>query len=142
MKKLLILVSIIIFCCCASSPTIEKKVNQEFLSDLSSENNRLEAELYLDVFDSNLESLTYDYYLTYITKHEAPSAKGFSSIVKTADYHFFKAQKEKFILALLYKEEKVVICDDSHTPFIDTCYQVSEKSSFPELAEFAKKWLK
>lgn len=126
----------------AGTSTIEKKIAQELLSDLASENNRLESDLFLDVFNGDLSSLTYDYYLTYITKNEAPSAKGFSVIVKSADYHFFRAQREKFILALLYKDEKVMICDDSHTAFIDSCFPNVDKTKIPELADFAKKWIK
>lgn len=142
MKKAILILIVLILGGCAGTSNIEKKITQEFLSDLASENNRLEADLFLDVFNEDLSFLTYDYYLTYITKNEAPSAKGFSAIVKSADYHFFRAQKEKFILALLYKDEKVMICDDSHTAFVDSFFQIIDKTKIPELADFAKKWLK
>ncbi len=142
MKKTLLLIIVLILSGCSGTSNIEKKITQEFLSDLASENNRLEADLYLDVFNGDLSSLTYDYYLTYITKNEAPSAKGFSSIVKLADYHFFKAQKEKFILALLFNNESIIICDDSHTAFVDSFSIIVDKTKIPELSNFAKKWIK
>lgn len=142
MKKALLIIIVLILGGCTGTSTSEKKITQEFLSDLASENNRLEADLYLDVFNGDLSTLTYDYYLTYITKNEAPSAKGFSAIVKSADYHFFRAQKEKFILALLYKDEKKLICDDSHTAFVDSCLPIINKIKIPELSDFAKKWIK
>lgn len=142
MKKVMIILIAIIIGGCATSPKVEKKITQDFLSDLASENNRLEADLYLDVFNGDLTSLTYDYYLTYITKNEAPSAKGFSAIVKLADYHYFRPQKEKFVLVLFYEEEKMIICDDSHTAFVDSCLPNIDITNIPELSDFAKKWIK
>src|SRR3989339_336616 len=98
MKLLISFITILILTACSCSTELQNRISQDFLLDLGSENNRMEGDLSLDYFNEDLTKLTYDYYLTFITKHEAPSAKGFSSIVKNADYHYFQTEKESFIV--------------------------------------------
>ena len=109
------------------------------MNDLASENNRIAGDLYLDFFNEDLSNLSYDYYLTFITVNEAPSAKGFSSLVKDADYHYFKTKKESFIIALFYKKEKTVVCDNSSTAFLDSVKTFGTNDTIPELSQFASK---
>lgn len=126
---------------CACSTKLDNRLDQNYLSDLGSENNRIAGDLYLDVFNEDLSNLTYDYYLTFITKNEAPSAKGFSTLVKDADYHYFKTQKESFIIALFYKNENTIICDNSNTSFLDSVNTYGANDTIPELSQFAAKFL-
>jgi len=124
---------------CVCSTKLENRLDQNFLSDLGSENNRMEGDLSLDYFNEDLSNLTYDYYLTFISKNEAPSAKGFSALVKDADYHYFKAQKESFVIALYYKNENTIICDNSSTAFIDSVKTYGVNDTIPDLSKFALK---
>ena len=124
---------------CSCSTKLENRLNQDFLSDFASENNRIAGDLYLDYFNEDLSNLTYDYYLTFITRNEAPSAKGFSSLVKIADYHYFKTHKESFIIALFYKSENTIICDNSNSAFLDSVKVYGINDSIPELSLFAER---
>lgn len=139
MKILMTLISIFFVYACSCSKDIDKKLNQDYLSDLGSENNRMAGDLYLDYFNEDLSKLTYDYYLTFITKNEAPSAKGFSSLVKNADYHYFTTQKESFVITLFYMDEKTIIGDNSNTAFLDSVKVFGENDTIPELSKFATK---
>jgi hypothetical protein len=120
MKIIIGFLTVILISGCVCSNNLDNRLNQDFLSDLGSENNRLAGDLSLDYFNEDLSNLTYDYYLTFITKKEAPSAKGFATMVKSADYHYFKSQKELFVIALYYKKENKIICDNSNTVKLDS----------------------
>ncbi len=122
-------------CVCTSHLNID----QDFLSDLGSENNRIAGTLYLDYFNNDLSKMTYDYYLTFITNNEALSAKGFSTIVKNADSHYFESTKDHFILALYYKNEKKIIYDNSSTAFYDSMVAYQNTDSIPSLDYFVSK---
>jgi len=132
-------ISILIAIILSGCATFQNRISQEFIFDLGSENNRLAGDLYLDYFNEDLTGLTYDYYLTFITKNEAPSAEGFACFVKTADYHFFKTSRDDFIIALFYKKERTIICDNSYSPFIDSSYTYREDEIVPELSDFVSK---
>lgn len=136
--KIFILITLLILSCRSDQ---DKRLNQDFLSDFASENNRIAGDLYLDYFNEDLSSLTYDYYLTFITKNEAPSARGYSILVKNADYHYFKARRESFVIALYYKKERSIICDNSNTAFLDSLKTFLENDTIPELSEFSSKLL-
>lgn len=136
MKNSILIISIILFGGCASSSTLNYSLDQNYFSDISSENNRLAGDLYLDVFNDDLSTLTYDFYLTFITKNEAPSAKGFSKIVKSADYHYFKSFKEYFVIALYYEKQRTIICDNSNTAFLDSVHIYVKNENIPELSTF------
>ncbi len=139
--KTIILLITTIFSGCTFYSSIDNKLDQDFLTDFASENYRIAGDLYLDYYNENLSTLSYDYYLTFISKNEAPSAKGFSKIVKNADYHYFKTQKNCFLLALYYKKENMIICDNSNTAFLDSVKTYSSKDTIPELSQFSLKLL-
>ena len=81
MKFIIGILAALVISGCNCSTNIQNRLNQDYLSDLGSENNRLAGDLYLDYFKEDLSNLTYDYYIAFITKNEAPSAKGFSTLV-------------------------------------------------------------
>ena len=137
MKLLISLLTILILTACSTE--MQNRISQDFLVDLGSENNRMAGDLSLDYFNEDLTKLTYDYYLTFITKHEAPSAKGFSSIVKNADYHYFQTTKDAFTIALYYKDERTIVCDNSSTSFYDSVHIYSMNDTIPELSNFVSK---
>lgn len=139
MKYFIIIVTAVLFSSCSCSKDVDKILSQDYLSDVGSENNRIAGDLYLDYFNDDLSKLTYDYYLTFITKHEAPSAKGFSKKVKNADYHYFVSQKNSFVVALFYKNEKTIICDNSNTAFLDSVKTYGINDTIPDLSVFAMK---
>ena len=122
---------------CTCSDTCDYQLSDDFLTDLGSENNRIEGDLYLDIFNGDLSTLTYDYYLSYIAANEAPSAKGFTKIVKAADRQYFKAAKDYYVLVLYYKRENKVIGDNSNTAFVDTVRTLAPGESAINLARFA-----
>ena len=139
MTKLYYLLLAVVFYGCTCSTTTQSELNADFFSDLGSENNRIEGDLSLDYFNDDLTSLTYDYYLTYITKNEAPSAKGLSKLIKQADYHYFTTGKEYFIIALYYRESNTIICDNSNTAFLDSVKTYNVNDSIPDLSFIANK---
>jgi len=141
MKFIIIFLTAFLISGCTYSTKHDNQLDQNYLSDLASENNRIAGDLYLDVFNEDLSNLTYDYYLTFITKNEAPSAKGFSTLVKNADYHYFKTQKESFIIVLFYKNENTIIYDNSNTSFLDSVKTYGANDTIPELSQFAAKFL-
>ncbi|MCK9210696.1 MAG: hypothetical protein M0P61_07685 [Ignavibacteriaceae bacterium] len=139
MKFIIGILAAILISGCTCSSNIQNRLNQDYLSDLGSENNRLAGDLSLDYFNQDLSNLTYDYYIAFITKNEAPSAKGFSTLVKNADSHYFKAQKELFVLALYYKNENTIICDNSNTAFLDSVKTYTVNDTVPDLSKFVMK---
>jgi hypothetical protein len=140
MKVFYILITSVFICACTCTKDLEKKLNQDFLSDLASENNRIAGDLYFEMND-DLSKLTYDFYLTYITKHEKPSSKGFSKKVKNADYHYFVTNKNSFTLTLFYLNDRTMLCDNSNTAFIDSVKFYGINDTIPELSEFASGFL-
>jgi len=61
------------------------------------------------------------------------------TLVKNADSHYFKAQKELFVLALYYKNENTIICDNSNTAFLDSVKTYSSNDTIPDLSKFVMK---
>ncbi|GEM_PF-3550375 len=114
-------------------------VDDDFLGDLSSEDNRIAGELYLDVFKGSLDSLTYDYYVTYLSSHEAPSAKGLGKRIQCADRKYFKTSKEAFLIVLYYPRSEVVVVDNSGTSIVDSVIHVQKNNEPPNLQEIAAK---
>jgi len=141
MKKHFYLLILVIFTGCTCSDTVQKEISQDKIQMIASENSRIDGELSLDYFSDDLSGLTYDYYLNYITQHEAPSAKGIAKFIKQADYHYFKSQKSFFVIALYYKDSGRLIVDNSNTQVIerDTTWG---NSSIPDLAKIAADYLK
>ena len=141
MKHLLVFITSVLICACSCTKDLDRKLDQDFLGDLGSENNRINGDLYLDYFNNDLSNLTYDYYLTFITDHEAPSAKGLSAKIKSADYCYFVSQKRFFVVALYYKNERTMLCDNSGTAFLDSVKTFGENETVPDLPDIAAKIL-
>ncbi len=123
--------------CSCTKDTIA--IGDEFYGDLSSEDNRVAATLQLEVFNGNLDSLTYEFYVGYLAGHETPSAKGLANTVRHADQHFFKSSQDAFLIILYYQPEHKVIGDISSTPFVDTVIAVSAGAERLDLAGLAQK---
>ena len=140
MKKInLILLLFVVLCvgcflCRPDIPPIE-----DFYSDLASENNRINALLYLDEFDENLESLTYDYYIRYLRKNVMPSAKELPEKIQQADDYYFRVKKTSFMIILLYREEKILLGDIASTEFLDTLITIQSGEVTPDLTDVAEK---
>ena len=124
---------------CCSNDSIDNKLNDDFYSDFSSENNRIAGELYLDVFDENLENLTYDYYIKYLAENETPSAEGLTETIKSADKHYFKTKSHAFLITLYYKPARTIICDNSGTAFLDSVQTYKQDEEIPSLEDFTEK---
>jgi hypothetical protein len=136
MKRLLVLLVLsTLFGCCSK----EIIVNDDFLNDLASEDNRLAGELYLDKYNKNLDSLTYESYLIYLKTNEAPSAKGLYYKIEKAKEHYFKTKKTGFLLTLFYVDENEIVCDNSGTSFIDSTHIYKPGEVIPSLKVFSEK---
>ena len=87
MRRLIIpiaaIFSLLIGCC--SKDCVDVKLSDDFYNDLASEDNRIGSELYLDVFNENLDTLSYDYYINYLRANLAPSAEGLPDLIQCAD---------------------------------------------------------
>jgi hypothetical protein len=127
---------LIIGCTCSKEICV---VDDDFLGDLSSEDNHIAGELYLDVFKGNLDSLSYDYYIVYLSNHEVPSAKGLGDRIKCADQHYFKTSKEGFLVLLYFQSAEKIVGDNSSTAFIDTVINLNKNGPIPTLKEIADK---
>ena len=114
-------------------------LSDDFYSDLASENNRINAVLYLDVFNENLENLTYEYYIQYLDQDEKPSAKGLVDKIRQADDYYFKTKQKSFLILLLYREENTILGDIAITAFLDTVYIIEKGETIPDLKDFSKK---
>jgi hypothetical protein len=137
MKKLIYSTAIfVVFIGCAVTSVI---IDDDFLSDLASENNRIAGVLYLDKFHKNLDTLKYDYYLNYLKQNESPSVKGLYKKIRTADSYYFKTKKNSFLVILFYKKDKVVIGDNSQTAFVDTVCNLSSNQNNPHFEGLSRK---
>lgn len=137
MKKLIYsTVVFILLIGCAATGVI---IDDDFLSDLASENNRIAGVLYLDRFHKNLDSLKYDYYIQYLKQNESPSAKDVSKKIQMADSYCFKTKKSSFLILLFYKKDKMIIGDNSQTAFVDTVCKLSSTENNPDLEGLSKK---
>lgn len=140
MKAIIFAILTLCVCACSCSKDFNRKIDQDFISDLASENNRIAGDLYYE-YNNDLSKLTYDSYLTYITKNEKPSSIGFSTKVKNADYHYFIADKYGFVIALYYVKERTMLCDNSDTSFLDSVKVVGANDSMPKLSKVALKFI-
>ncbi|MGE5620979.1 MAG: hypothetical protein ACM3U0_00265 [archaeon] len=127
---------VVIFFGCAATGFM---IDDDFLSDLASENYRIAGVLNLDVFHKNLETLNYDFYINYLKQSESPSAKGLYKKILTADSYYFKTRKNSFLVLLFYKKDKVIIGDNSQTAFVDTVCKLSSNQNNPDFEGLSRK---
>jgi hypothetical protein len=135
MKKLYLLFLFVSISCC----TEKEVINTDFINDLASTDNRLAGQLFEDVYKGNLDTLTYESYISYVKINEAPSAKGVVGIIQKATDHYFKSKKYGFLLILYYSNEREIVCDKSGTSFIDSVYIYKANEPIPSLKEFSDK---
>ena len=120
MKRIIPLIIILILSGCRTD--VCEKLDNDFEQDLSSEDTRIAADLYLDVFNKDLDSLT-----------------GITEIIENADEHYFKTKKNAFLLVLYYKSCRRILCDNSSTFSLDTTHIYNKNEAVPKLSEFADK---
>jgi hypothetical protein len=113
------------------------KIDDHFFSDLRMEDRRVAAEMRLEVFGGNLDTLTYDYFVSYLERNEASSAKGLARAIKKADTHFFKTRKDAFLMLLYFKDARTIVGDNSWTSRLDTVIRLNDTDSIPSLAHIA-----
>jgi hypothetical protein len=124
---------------CCSKDCVDVKLGDDFLNDLASEDNKLASELYLDYFNGNLDTLTYDYYIGYLEKNEAPSAEGLAKTIQCADEKYLLADSSYFILVLHFSDKRTFIGDDSRTQVsVDSVYTYSPEGALPSVQYFAE----
>lgn len=142
MKKAFLYVTLIIALIqCSPNVPVNEKINDAFYEDFRNENRRIRGTLYLDVFNKNLDSLTYGYYIKYLKEHTVESAKGLPNLIESADEYYFQTKKNSFLIGLIYKKEHKVLMDDANTAKLDTLIEV--KGLFPSLKDLASKiWSK
>jgi len=125
---------------CSQKDCVDVKLTDDFLNDLASEDNKLASELYLDYFNGNLDTLTYNYYIGYLSEHEAPSAEGLAETIQCADEKYLLADSSYFILVLHYRDSRTFIGDDSRTQIsVDSVYTYSPEGAVPSIEYFAEK---
>ncbi|MBK7105916.1 MAG: hypothetical protein IPH62_11595 [Ignavibacteriae bacterium] len=119
MKKYLFFVLLVfsLGSCCTTINYLT--IDDEFLVDLSSENNKISADLLLDEFDGSLDSLTYQFYLEYIKIYHGYSSEYLYERINLADDVLFQPYSQGFIIILRYLKLNKIIIDDSFTPFHD-----------------------
>ncbi len=135
MKKVFYSLILVLMSCGVTAYVID----QDFISDLASENNRIAGELYITILNKDLTGLNYDYYINYIETHEKPSAKDLAKKIKFANSHFFKSKKNSFLLILLYTKDNIIVCDKSNTTFIDSVINYKSNSKIPNFDELSAK---
>lgn len=124
---------------CCSKDCVDVKLSDDFYNDLASEDNRIGSELYLDVFNENLDTLSYDYYISYLRANLAPSAEGLPELIQCANDKYLLADSSYFILVLQYKDNRTIIGDDSRTQVsVDSVYLYSPEGAVPSLKHFAE----
>ena len=135
MKNLLLLLLFISISCC----TEKEIIDTGFINDLASEDTRIAGQLFEDVYNGNLDTLTYESYINYLKINESPAAKGVVAIIQKAKEHYFKSKKYSFLIILYYANENEIICDNSGTSFIDSVHIYKSNEPFPGLKEFSDK---
>lgn len=112
--------------------------NDDFYNDLASENNRIWGELSLDVFDDNLDSLTYEFYIKYLDEHRMPSAEDLAEQIKNADQYYFDSTPQTFVIVLYYKEPAIIVGDNAESTRPDTVITLSNTDDIPDLSQLAE----
>jgi len=137
MKKYSTLFTILLLFQCTPNVPINEKINDAFCDDFRNINKNIRGTLYLDVFNKNLDSLTYNFYITYMKEHIQNSAKDLPALIERASSYIFKTRKNSFLIGLLYKEERKIIIDDAYTAKLDTIISIKDGAAFPDLSLIA-----
>lgn len=139
MKSILIISSILLFVSCSPSITTIKEIDDHFLYDLGSENNRIAADLQETVFENGLDTLSYEYYINYLDKNSTPSAEGLVCMIRKADAKYFETNEHSFFLVLYYKCNGQIIGDYSETSIVDTIITIDGENDIPSFRNLVKK---
>ena len=140
MKKFLILsTALLLIVSCSPSITTIKEIDDHFLYDLGSENNRIAADLQETVFENGLDTLSYEYYINYLDKNSTPSAKGLVCMIRKADGKYFETNEHSFFLVLYYKCNGQIIGDYSETAFVDTVITIDGENDILSFRNLVKK---
>jgi len=140
MKNFFVISSVLlVIASCSPSITTIKEIDDHFLYDLGSENNRIAADLQETVFESGLDTLSYDYYINYLDKNSTPSAEGLVCLIKKADAKYFETNEHSFFLVLYYKCNGEIIGDYSETSFVDTVIAITGEQDIPSFKNLVKK---
>lgn len=140
MKKYLLLsTALFMIVGCSPSITTIKEIDDHFLYDLGSENNRIAAELQETVFENGLDTLSYEYYINYLDKNSTPSAEGLVCLIKKADAIHFEANNHSFFLVLYYRCNGEIIGDYSETSIVDTVITINGENDIPSFKNLVKK---
>ena len=140
MKKYLLLsTTLLLIVSCSPSITTIKEIDDHFIYDLGSENNRIAAELQETVFENGLDTLSYDYYISFIDKNSTPSAEGLVSLIKKADAKYFETNEHSFFLVLYYRCNGEIIGDYSETSIVDTVITIDGENDILSFRNLVKK---
>lgn len=96
-KYLLLSTTLLLIVSCSPSITTIKEIDDHFLYDLGSENNRIAAELQETVFENGLDTLSYDYYISFLDKNSTPSAEGLVRLIKKQMRNILKLMNTHFL---------------------------------------------
>jgi hypothetical protein len=138
-RNSLILFLFLVLGCCANYVQSDSRLGEAFQEQFKTENKRVRGALSITNYSQGLDSLTYDYYIHYLDSTKVPSAEGMIETIQSADEHYFKTKKNSFLIALLYRKERMIFVDDAYTNKLDTVYNIKENEAIPVLKEFSHK---
>ena len=137
---LLVIVTLLIATVSKGQTKVKNKELEEFVTDLSSSNNKLRGKLMLfGPFKDDLSNLTYEQYLQFLKENESVSDKGLSESIRRADQHLFISKKNSFLIAIYSQELNAVLYDDSNSAHTDSIKQLKANEAVPNLKEFISK---
>lgn len=136
MKKITYTLIFLFFFGCSTCRNQEPIVDADFLNDLGIENYRIAAKLWLDVYNMDLSSMTYEDYIKYLIENPMPSAQGLVDKIKLADDKYFTANDSTFTIVLWYSTEMKVVVDDAYTSDPDTVINIRNVGDLKKLEAY------
>ncbi|MDQ7815876.1 MAG: hypothetical protein RDU14_02540 [Melioribacteraceae bacterium] len=131
------LILLISYSCTANKETID----QSFYYSFASENNRLKGDMFLsEEFNYNLQNLTYDYYLNYLSDNLKGDDINILKLVKNADKQYFESDSLTFRIALFYSNDKILLFDNADTPLIDKVDTLKTIDKIPLIKDYFQKY--
>lgn len=121
---------------CSACGNHDPIVNADFLHDLGTENYRIAGKLWLDVYDMDLSTMTYDDYIKYLSEDTMLSAEGLVDKIKLADDKYFAANDSAFTVVLLYKTEQKVVIDNSDSSFVEKVFDFDSIDDLKNLCTY------